>query len=52
MDRSARPYCEALKIEGVLAKETHENVVRLLPPLTITREQLDWAIERVGRVLS
>ncbi len=52
LDCSARPYCEALKEEGVLAKETHETVVRLLPPLTITREQLDWAIERVGRVLA
>ncbi|MFO8059383.1 MAG: ornithine--oxo-acid transaminase [Bacillota bacterium] len=52
LDCSARPYCEALKAEGVLAKETHENVVRLAPPLIITREQLDWAIDRVARVLS
>lgn len=52
LDCDARPFCEALKAEGVLAKETHENVVRLAPPLTITREELDWAIERVARVMS
>lgn len=52
LDTSARPYCEALKAEGVLAKETHENVVRLAPPLVITKEELDWAIEKIGKVLS
>lgn len=52
LDCSARPFCEALKAEGVLAKETHENVVRLAPPLIITTEELDWALERVARVLS
>ena len=48
----ARHYCEALQAEGILAKETHESVIRLAPPLTITEEELDWAIERVARVLS
>ncbi len=48
----ARPYCEALKDEGVLCKETHENVVRFAPPLVITKEELDWGLERIRRVFS
>jgi len=48
----ARPFCERLMAEGILAKETHDSVIRLAPPLVITREDLDWAIERVARVLS
>jgi len=51
LDTDARPYCEALKKEGVLAKETHVNVIRLAPPLVITRDELDWAIERIRGVL-
>ncbi|HMD98185.1 MAG TPA: ornithine--oxo-acid transaminase [Terriglobia bacterium] len=47
----ARPYCEALKEEGLLAKETHENVIRIGPPLVITREEIDWAFERIRRVI-
>jgi ornithine--oxo-acid transaminase len=47
----ARPYCEALKEEGVLCKETHEKVIRFAPPLVITREELDWAFERIRKVL-
>jgi ornithine--oxo-acid transaminase len=47
----ARPYCEALKEEGVLAKETHENVIRIGPPLVITREEIDWAFERIRKVI-
>ena len=47
----ARRFCEALQDEGILAKETHESVIRLAPPLTITTDELDWAIERVARVL-
>ncbi len=46
-----RQYCEALKKEGVLCKETHENVLRITPPLIITQEQLDWALERFKKVL-
>jgi ornithine--oxo-acid transaminase len=47
----ARPFCEALRDEGLLCKETHWNVIRLAPPLGITREEIDWALERIGRVL-
>jgi ornithine--oxo-acid transaminase len=49
---SARSLCEALAREGVLTKDTHETVVRFAPSLTITREELDWGLERVERVLS
>jgi ornithine--oxo-acid transaminase len=48
----ARPYCEALKDHGVLCKETHGTVIRLAPPLVITREEIDWALERIERVLN
>ncbi|MBL5908419.1 ornithine--oxo-acid transaminase [Bacillus sporothermodurans] len=48
----ARKYCEALKLEGLLCKETHENVIRFAPPLVITKEELDWAIGRIKKVLS
>ncbi|MBK8479769.1 MAG: ornithine--oxo-acid transaminase [Proteobacteria bacterium] len=47
----ARPYCERLLAEGLLCKETHRDVIRLAPPLIIGEDALDWAIERVGRVL-
>jgi len=47
----ARPYCEALKEEGVLCKETHDRVIRLAPPLVITREEIDWAFERIAKVV-
>jgi ornithine--oxo-acid transaminase len=47
----ARPYCEALKEEGVLCKETHERVIRFAPPLVITRDEIDWAFERVRKVI-
>jgi ornithine--oxo-acid transaminase len=49
--RPARPYCEALKEEGLLAKETHENVIRIGPPLVITREEIDWAFARIRKVI-
>lgn len=48
----ARPYCEALMAEGMLCKETHEKVIRFAPPLTIAKEELDWALEKIERVLS
>ena len=51
LNKPARPYCERLKDVGVLCKETHENVIRFAPPLVITREELDWALERVEKVL-
>jgi ornithine--oxo-acid transaminase len=47
----ARPYCEALMAEGILCKETHDHVIRLAPPLIVTREELDWAFERIEKVL-
>lgn len=52
LNEAARPYCEQLKEEGLLCKETHENVIRFAPPLVITEEELDWALERIVRVLS
>jgi len=48
----ARPYCERLKDEGVLCKETHHTVIRLAPPLVIRREEIDWALERIENVLN
>jgi ornithine--oxo-acid transaminase len=48
----ARKYCEALKEEGVLCKETHERIIRIAPPLVIQREEIDWAVERFQRVLA
>lgn len=47
----ARPYCEALKEEGLLCKETHDRVIRIAPPLTITKEEIDWAFERIRKVI-
>jgi ornithine--oxo-acid transaminase len=43
----ARRYCETLQEKGLLCKETHVNVLRFAPPLTIGREDIDWALERV-----
>jgi ornithine--oxo-acid transaminase len=48
----ARRFCEALQRQGLLAKETHQHVIRVAPPLIITGDQLDWAIERLERVLT
>jgi ornithine--oxo-acid transaminase len=47
----ARRFCEALMEAGLLCKETHENVIRIAPPLVITREEVDWALERLEAVL-
>jgi len=47
----ARPYCERLMKEGILCKETHEKVIRIAPPLVITREEIDWAFERIKKVV-
>lgn len=51
LNSKARPYCETLKQEGLLCKETHENVIRFAPPLIITEEELEWAFERIRLVL-
>ncbi|MDU0204867.1 ornithine--oxo-acid transaminase [Paenibacillus sp. MAH-36] len=48
----ARPYCEALKVKGLLCKETHEHIIRLAPPLTITKDELDWAWQHIYDVLN
>lgn len=52
LDTKARPYCEALMGEGLLCKETHDNVIRFAPPLVITREEIDWALERIEKVIA
>jgi len=51
LHNAARPYCEALKDEGILCKETHDKVLRIAPPLTITREEIDWAFDRIRKVI-
>ena len=48
----ARRFCEQLMKHGILCKETHENVIRLAPPLMIQRKDVDWAVERIKRVFS
>ena len=48
----ARPYCEKLMELGLLAKETHEHVIRLAPPLVISRDDLAWALEQIKTVFS
>ncbi len=52
LNTDARKYCEALKEEGVLCKETHERTIRIAPPLVITRDEIDWGLERIQKVLS
>lgn len=51
MATSARPYCEELKKVGLLCKETHENTIRFAPPLIISQEEMEWALERIRQVL-
>jgi ornithine--oxo-acid transaminase len=48
----ARPYCEALKEQGILCKETHAKIIRIAPPLVIQREEIDWACDRIAKVLA
>jgi len=50
LNQKARPFCEALMKKGLLCKETHDNIVRLAPPLIITKEEIDWALERLKEV--
>ena len=47
----ARRFCEALQREGLLCKETHVDTIRFAPPLVITRDEIDWALERIAKVL-
>ena len=51
LNTPARPYCERLKDEGVLCKDTHDFVIRLAPPLVIKKEEIDWAFDRIKRVV-
>ena len=51
LTEAARPYCEALMEKGLLCKDTHEAVIRFAPPLIITEEEIDWAIEKIKAVL-
>ena len=48
---TARPFCERLMDLGVLAKETHHQVIRFAPPLVITQDEIDWAVEQIAKVL-
>ena len=48
---TARPFCEALQARGILAKETHHQVVRFAPPLTVTRAELEEALVEIEAVL-
>ena len=49
---TARPFCENLMELGILAKETHHQVIRFAPPLVISRDEIDWALERIEKVLT
>lgn len=48
----ARRYCEALQAKGILAKDTHEHTIRIAPPLVISSDQVDWALERLAFTLT
>jgi len=48
---TARPFCEKLADLGVLAKDTHDQVIRFMPPLVITKKEIDWALQRIEKVL-
>ena len=47
----ARQYCQKLIEKGLLCKETHENIIRFAPPLVITKDIIDWALEQIEAVL-
>ena len=47
----ARRFCEALRERGVLCKETHDHVIRLAPPLVVTRDELDFGLAALEAVL-
>ncbi len=48
----ARDYCSRLMDLGMLCKDTHAQTMRLAPPLCITREEIDWAVERIAKVIT
>jgi ornithine--oxo-acid transaminase len=49
--KGARRFCEALMKNGILCKETQVNVIRFAPPLVITKELIDWAMDKIKEVL-
>jgi len=51
LDVPARPYCTRLKEEGLLCKDTHENIIRFAPPLIITKDEIDWAVDKVDKAI-
>jgi len=52
LNQKARRFCEALKGKGILAKETHDNVIRFAPPLVIDKATIDWAVPAIREVLT
>jgi ornithine--oxo-acid transaminase len=50
--KGARRFCEALQAKSILAKETHDNVIRFAPPLVIDKETIDWALPSIREVLN
>ena len=48
---NARVYCESLKNEGILCKETHDNIIRFAPPLVVTKDDIDYALEKIHKVI-
>ncbi|HOQ49467.1 MAG TPA: aminotransferase class III-fold pyridoxal phosphate-dependent enzyme, partial [Candidatus Kapabacteria bacterium] len=52
LNTKARPYCVRLMEEGMLCKDTHETIIRIAPPLVITKEEIDWAVATIEKVLN
>ena len=50
LTEAARPFCEKFKELGLLCKETHDTVIRFAPPLTISKDELDWALGKIRAV--
>jgi ornithine--oxo-acid transaminase len=48
----ARRYCDALRLRGVLCKDTHDHTIRVSPPLVITRDEIDWALDQFEAALT
>jgi ornithine--oxo-acid transaminase len=48
----ARPFCEALMERGLLCKETHDFVVRIAPPLVVSKDDLEWALSQIRETFS
>ncbi len=51
-DKNAHDYCEELREEGVLCKDTHDTVIRFAPPLVITKEEMDFALDKIRKIFS